>query len=109
MASEGSFCLVRNGSPWGHLVPETMLTFGPTTGPAASGEAASSNSQATSGTARAKTKEKLFIAPALVVAYPAMIVMALHAADAAGSPGRSGLARAYSCAVERQHASHCLS
>jgi hypothetical protein len=28
-ARDGSFCRCRNGSPSGHFVPETMLTFGP--------------------------------------------------------------------------------
>src|SRR5437016_1463320 len=35
-AIEGSFCLVRKGSPCGHLVPWTMLTLGPTLGACAS-------------------------------------------------------------------------
>src|SRR4029077_2424454 len=34
-ATEGSFCRCRNGSPPGHCVPETMLTFGPTVCPVA--------------------------------------------------------------------------
>ncbi len=32
---DGSFCLWRNGSPPGHFVPETMLTFCPGVGPCA--------------------------------------------------------------------------
>ena len=34
-AIDGSFCLVRSGSPAGHCVPVTMLTLGPATGDAA--------------------------------------------------------------------------
>src|SRR5580698_2522120 len=30
-AIEGSFCRCKNGSPVGHFVPETMLTFCPAT------------------------------------------------------------------------------
>ena len=36
IACDGSFCLVRNASPYGHLVPLTMLMFGPTCGTCAS-------------------------------------------------------------------------
>src|SRR6266481_3627175 len=69
MASEGSFCLVRNGSPSGHFVPVTMLTFGPATGAAANGAAKASSDQPATQIARTRSTETVFIPiPFLILA-----------------------------------------
>src|ERR1700688_4850828 len=64
MAREGSFCLVRNGSPSGHCVPETMLTFGPATGATgacANVEATNNREQTIMEAARPQTTDSVFI------------------------------------------------
>src|ERR1700676_109459 len=45
-AIDGSFCRCRNGSPLGHFVPDTMLTFWPATCARAAGAAAKRASNA---------------------------------------------------------------
>jgi hypothetical protein len=61
IAIDGSFCLVRRGSPAGHCVPVTMLTLGPATGVAARAGAMETRNPTTSEAERPHEKECAFI------------------------------------------------
>src|SRR6266481_9312871 len=60
-AMDGSFCLCKKGSPVGHLVPETMLTFCPATCPTAAGAARNAATHANPKTAHNTRTDNLIV------------------------------------------------
>src|SRR5271168_821795 len=60
-AIDGSFCRCKNGSPVGHFVPETMLTFWPATCATAGGVARKTVRQANPRTAYRTRTDNLIV------------------------------------------------
>src|SRR5580692_6675811 len=60
-AIDGSFCCCKNGSPFGHFVPDTMLTFCPATCAVAGDTVTNAATHANASTAHTTRTDNLIV------------------------------------------------